>query len=359
MRVERWRWVLLLAPLAIGLLCLQAADAESGPKSDEEQSLYFSLPASNGYTASVSIQSPSGRSEESAFVNLVLSRRSQSALYSVTGTRIENQVRANFGPLGSLDLTYVDSGQTSKSQSVSFSGRFQFRGEHGYTQLSATSIRGSTSAPGPQPSVAFAPRSRPSDLGDRVLEARYGGPRGSLIFGASMSAPGQGRRRPEFIAIATESRGSMEILRAVSGTGANSDLRVSGAADSEIVVQPPSPFSGEAVLSRRAGQEPAWTGDLVAAFPGRQRVTMAGARFTARLVSPQAHASAFDQTPTTSAQAISGLLKSSASDVPSAAEGGAGRNDRCGALSEACGAAQAHFLLPGSPRRLATGILGP
>lgn len=348
MRFACPRWAVFCAPLAIGFLWLPVARAEdSGPKAVEEQALYFSLPATNSYKASVSIHSPSGRLEEPAFVDLVLSRPGQSALYSVKGRRIGTHVQASFGKLGTLDLTYAISDRPSEPESVSLVGLFQFRGEHGYTHVSANSIRGTTSAPRPQPSVISVRRARRSDLGDRVLEARYRGPRDSLIFDSSMSSTDRTSAKPEFIALALESRKSIEIIRVASGTGAKSALRISGAGDSEISVYPPSPFSGEATLTREPGEEPAWNGNLVAAFPGRKPVRMAGARFKARLISPQALASAFAQT-----HAEFGNTNTSASDVPSAAEEGASWDFRSPAPRREVRGGLGQFLLPRSPLSL-------
>jgi len=268
----------------------------------------FKLPASAGFTAAVDA---SGQT-----VVLTVERRLKHRLevvqYTVPGQVTTHEVSAEFGALGSIDVSFQPTGPAEQmappagcdgyyvpGQVGTFSGVIRFRGEGGFVSIDAARARGEAGA-SDRWSCGGGGR-RPGHPGGGVgrslgsaakrqeeAEAReYGhlsaSSRDGRFFRAVGGPDANGRYGPAFfLALSVERSAPMKIIRelALEDRGANFkfDERLRSAA-----VRPPAPFQGQARYQQAKGGAGRWSGSLRVLLPGAANVPLVGAGFTARL----------------------------------------------------------------------------
>jgi hypothetical protein len=256
----------------------------------------FSLRGSHGYQ--ISVVRRVERPEEPASKRLLLIEARHGGYevsYRARGIVTPRRIQVSFGRLGLVSVMFHPSSKTIKTREPcthdinlarrgAFVGRIVFRGERGYTSVTATRALG---AVGPVPVGAAADfplpikitcgRSEP-EAPPTYLDART--PHGSVEFTAIAANPP--RHSVLFLAATAEKRGDIDIYRAlycVAGAAAfvrDGDLR-------SATVSPPPPYTGAAAFRRNADGSTSWTGTLAVPFPGRGTVALTGAGFTATL----------------------------------------------------------------------------
>lgn len=257
----------------------------------------FRVRASNGYTLSIAgFSNPkTGRG-----VVFVWARNSRSAAFYVTkGVVTDTSIEATLGPVGSIDVDFVPTGEPRTEPSscddkpvTVDSGRYlgtvDFTGEEGYTEVHTSGGRGSVGAAlnlvcgAGVESEGFGGHS-PGAL----LRVRHRGER-RFQFEARKNSP---TRPARFSASISEKHGALFVSRAVgavAGPGAFAFDVPAGSAR----VDPPAPFAVGAAYERRPGGASGWRGNLSVDFPGRSdvRLTGSGARASlARAVQNPGH----------------------------------------------------------------------
>jgi hypothetical protein len=281
-----------VAPLAAATLLLAlpvaapAATAEDETKSNGYGA--FILQGTNGYRISViAIFQPGyGKSSD---IYLGVTGKGRRAVYLVPGVVTDTKIEADLGSLGEIDVTFRPSGKEGvahpkcapKRRAVykkgTYVGTIEFRGEEGYTQVSANRARFVH---------VLASVGCPYTVTDEVFEANLPGAslwarakQRGLELQANQNRPGKPVRVEASI---RERRGPIWIRREVTSTySADSfhfapDLRTA-------VLNPPAPFFGAGFFHRDAKPAGRWTGDLRVDFPGRSSVFLTGDRFRVSL----------------------------------------------------------------------------
>jgi hypothetical protein len=267
----------------------------------------FTLRASHGYRITVSADPTTGVRRPHRFVNLTVKGHGGTAEYSVHGTVTPTTIRANFGRLGKVSVRFEPSGRRRDvrvpkkctkerprvvtSRLGKFVGAIQFRGERGYTQVSAHSAYGGIGDP-----LADTPKELQCEF--QVSESQHkrelesvsldGSPPESQIsfsvfrlFGhlststASAKAPPARDGHYLFLAFVTEMVGKMSIHRS-SGSIGNSKDFVFDISLSSATVSPPFPFTGSGSFLRNADGSTSWTGTLAVPLPGLGSVGLTG-----------------------------------------------------------------------------------
>lgn len=285
------RPLLPVATLVLALALLFGAPAAAAEQESKANGFdAFFLKGSNGYRIFVFALFRPGYGESSD-VLVTVSREGQGASYFAPGVVTDKKVEADLGELGEIDVTFRPSGErgmVSRACAPSkvpyekgtYVGTIEFRGEEGYTQVSAERARFSPfvlagiGCPYTVTDEVFG-RDLPgarllarAKLGQRQLEVR-----------AHQNRPG---RRVRIQAALEERRGRISIGRLVTfAAPANAfhfapDLRTAA-------LDPPAPFSGTGFFRRDAKPAGRWTGNLSVDFPGRSDVPLTGERFHVNL----------------------------------------------------------------------------
>ena len=265
----------------------------------------FTLRASNGYRITVSADAE-GQTDE---VVLSVGGRGGDVRYSVPGKVTTSTIRAKFGKLGRVSVRFHPSGRERNvrvpkkcmkerpsvvtSRLGKFVGTIRFRGEHGYTQVSAHSALGGTGDP-----LTNTPRKLQCDFRESEAERERElesvsltgtPPRAGISFNASglfgdfPAVDGSGKALPPkgdrdlFLALATEKVGKMSILRSAGALGESQDL-VLGNDLTSATVDPPSPFTGSGSFLRNADGSTSWSGNLAVPLPGLGTVDLTGGK---------------------------------------------------------------------------------
>jgi hypothetical protein len=279
----------LLAILAGALLAPAPAVATD---SDLKHMAVLKLRASNGY--SVLVLASSERADGRGQVGLIFFGKRGVVTYGAPATITASRFEADLGALGQIALDVAPTGveETMRSrcgdepESFSFepqaySGSFEFRGEEGFAEVSATSPRDYTRF---LFDLGCGVSGSGETGGDGIPGARLRlhfrkGPTG-LNLQANKNRP---RARTRFQAEIHEKRDGIVISREVQlhfGPGAFSYDPSLGTA----TLAPPTPFSGRASFHRGAGPANHWTGNLALDFPGRSDVPLTGTGIGATLV---------------------------------------------------------------------------
>jgi hypothetical protein len=225
--------------------------------------------------------------------------------YTAPGTVSEEEMRARFGSLGSVDVHFEASGQIREAVNYcdsthptvavrlgSFIGKIDFHGERGYTSVdtgrAAGGVGNDLALPG-EPEDASC--QSVAAEGEVVQTARFtsleaAAPRSHVYFSAIATTEVEGASSPatSHVLLAAGSNvkeGKMEIRRLVAAEGPSSDFSFDGGLDSATVA-PPSPFRGTARFDKDAGGSSSWTGSLKVPIPGLGTVDLAGAGFRTR-----------------------------------------------------------------------------
>jgi hypothetical protein len=263
---------------------------------------FFKLEASHGY--SVLVLAESRKDYKQGEIFLVARGKGGVVLYATSAEVTDTKIKADLGALGRIDVEFQPSGakgsKACEGEEIpydkgSYVGTIEFHGEEGYTDLSATRARFTL-----EPLInslcggftIFQESSSPH-LPGAGLNAKARLRNGSIALKASQNHPGA---RVSVRAEIKEKRGEVQLLREVGlsypASAFHFDPKLRSAS-----LNPPAPFSGSAVFHRHAKPANRWTGSLSVDFPGRSNVSLAGARFRARLyptrfirrtVSPQA-----------------------------------------------------------------------
>jgi hypothetical protein len=257
---------------------------------DLKGSAIFKVEASNGYT--ILGFAASERLDGRTDIGLSVSKGNSGATYVAPAVVTPTRVEVDLGNLGRISLAVEPSGvkRTLRSRCGGdpvtvepdvYRGRFEFRGEEGYTEAHATTLPEYT---------RFLP-----DL--ICVGPGRGGVSGPDLPGAQLTMRrGHGHRRVELKVNKNrssartrlevevhEKRGRMEIARGAA-------LWTAGGAFTydpllrTATLAPAPPFSGEAAFHRNAAPASRWTGDLAVDLPGRSDVTLTGIGARATLI---------------------------------------------------------------------------
>ncbi len=265
-------------------------------------SLEFSLHASNGYRITVSGDPGDGSRQ----VRLIAVGPAGTAEYSSEGVVTATTLSASFGHLGKVAVRFRPSGavrrvkvskrclkdrpRTVTSRQGSFLGAIKFRGERGYTKVSARRAQGGLGDP-----LANTPKKlgcefreskaeRKRELESVSLDASPPGAGVSftgfrLFGGSSRRGPRSGSppsgNRYLFLASAIERAEGMSVTRYTGAIGGSSDF-VFDDALTTAEVTPPGPFTGSGNFRRNADGSTSWTGTLSVPLPGLGTVRLTG-----------------------------------------------------------------------------------
>lgn len=282
----------VVSALGVGLVLPGVA---AGEEVEEPQPVTFTLKASNGYqlTALTDIASRPGEGA----IGIFLGGRHGLAYYLLPAEVTRQTIEAKLGRLGRVSVNRVVSdrmktvprgcrpGRTKRVRAQYYEGTIEFRGEEGFTELSAAR------AP-----IQFVPRdcfgreggggggrSKQNELpGARLDVERDRGDDQRIEFTATQRRPGA---RTGVSAEITEDRGRMYVHRA-AWTWAGADALMYDNLLRTATARPPAPFSGHGTYRRNARPANQWTGNLTVDFPGRPGVRLTGRGFDASLEHP-------------------------------------------------------------------------
>jgi hypothetical protein len=288
-------------------LALAVPAAAQGAE-DEYKVMSFSVKGTNGYTLkAISSPPPQGpdaaleeeESEGMGGLGLWLEHgRLEGATYALEARVTATTIEAVLPGIADISLTRVPTGKSKtlhanctadeklrgKTQLDRFVGTIEFHGEEGFTEVEATSARGTYGSVCPIPEGgAPAGKQLPGAFlsAEREVDDSY-----QADFGAIRRRPGA----PTAIyAELMEHRGEVEIHRfqeVLTPAGAFSFGGGLGAA----TVKPPAPFAGFAHFKARSGASEratgTWTGNLTVDLPGHADIPLTGPGFRAQLFHP-------------------------------------------------------------------------
>jgi hypothetical protein len=264
--------------------------------------LEFTLEGSNGYKITVSGDPGGGRDS----VQLSADSHSGEAVYLTSGKVSANRIEARFGKLGAVSVQFRPSGRQRRvkvpgkcfprrppmvsSRLGSFVGRIEFRGEQGYTRVSASGADGGVGDPLTNTPSKISCDTRESagerkrELESISLEAASPSPEvsfsasrlfGHRSLGDLLGEPVAADDDYLFLAASAEREGRMLIFRSTGALGGPKEFSFDDALTS-ATVRPPAPFTGTGSFLRNADGSTSWTGDLAASLPGLGAVDLTG-----------------------------------------------------------------------------------
>lgn len=281
--------------LACALVALAASAPVAAAKSSftvKPKSLHLSasLPATNGYAASI-------RTSGHRQVVLTFSQGSYQITYKTLGRVTRRGISADFGRLGSVSLRFRDKrpprklplpflvreckGRKSVEERGVFLGNVRFRGERGFTRVKAQRVKGrvvrSYRRICREPAWLSARASRADEFESYVVSAvaREGNSKRSFLvlesgeIGLAVDVASL-EERVDDVAIA---KAAFALDESVFHLGPPGKWPV------EVKVVPAWPFAGSATYLAEAGKRPTWTGSLGVRFPGSGQVSVAGPEF--------------------------------------------------------------------------------
>lgn len=208
--------------------------------------------------------------------------------YSAPGKATAKRLKANLGKLGTIDLRFKArktkrqrprgcTGTPNKVTRGVWRGRLRFKGEHGYTKVNLTKLRGTVLKPG---------NLRCDDDGGgpvgparaSLVVTRGNIDRGTMLTVSKADRP---NASPQFYVTHSEKAGKVSINRTASYNGRPAEFTYTTPAPSgEADVRPKGPFSG---VGRYRGLD-SWGGNLRVKLAGAKgRVPLTGAGFHASL----------------------------------------------------------------------------
>jgi hypothetical protein len=262
----------------------------------------FELPANNGLRAHVE--------NSSEGITLILERKGYYASYKVDGEATEAGVKAQFGMLGRIDVTFEPTeteldgpkgckGPPSRLSQGRFVGTIEFTGEQEYVRIATSEVEGMLNVW--RESEWHCPRRKPSanrPAGQRtanVLTFKRPHPKkepASLValdhpcrcfFAAFAERTRRGRGWTDFVGAKFEEREGMEISRVLSAPARPADF-VFDHARGTARVSPPPPFSGHATFRRRPHARDLWRSTIRFPLLGSDPLGIRGPGVRARLV---------------------------------------------------------------------------
>jgi hypothetical protein len=289
---------LLVPALAIValLLAVPGATAATNPEPDPA-AIEFALEADNGMFVNVE-----GFDES---ITLSIGNIGSVVAYGVEGESTEAGLKAQFGKLGLVDVTFEPTktlenskppkqckGEPWTSREGRFVGTIQFAGEREYVRVDATRAKGRMDvtpewqcpgggwrahlpdAPPPKP------RARPEAKPDiATLTARSRQCRCGLVTFALLGRKGKGSSF--FFGSQIENREGMEIERGTYTKAAPAAFTFNHKAGTARL-DPPHPFTGTATFKRRPGRD-LWRSTLRVPLLGADPLSLRGGGFRARL----------------------------------------------------------------------------
>jgi hypothetical protein len=266
----------------------------------------FTLRGSNGYKITVSAD-PEGRSDE---VKLSAAGRLGSAEYTAQGKVTPTTIEARFGRLGSVSVRFEPSGRERNvriprkcmkerprvvtSRLGRFVGTIKFRGERGYTEVSAHSAQGGigdplADTPNRHPRCDFHESEAERELELESVSLHGSPPDGRIQFSAlrlfgnfpqllasNVPQPPKGNRYL-FLVLVGEKAGPVSIIRSAGALGESQDFSFDESLTS-ATVHPPFPFTGTGSFLRNADGSTNWTGTLAVPLPGLGTVLLTGGK---------------------------------------------------------------------------------
>jgi len=238
------------------------------------------------YLVFVGMEGPGNR------LSLLVVRDGASADYSTKPHFEGRSVKARFGRMGSLDLTFTPSpGKVHRCGSIVqaegiFTGDFEFTGEHRYIDLDIHRIRGEHTTAGScaESDHASSRRARVAPAAAEkqgvTLQARTRGPWPL----DTLTATGEwGLHGFEGVVAGFrwERREGLEVIRGAQ-IGIGRDRFRWDVQDGTATLRPAAPFTGSATFSRADGK-PRWSGSLRVPILGGRPLALAGQRFEAHL----------------------------------------------------------------------------
>jgi hypothetical protein len=275
-----------LVPFLVVLAALAAMAPSAGAAAPQRAFVF--LVHTDGFLVQGKSELGSGR------VRLLLDRRGEVAAYNVKARIGAGTVRARFGRLGSLDLSFT----LRRGQGVAgcgwrrgtFRGAIDFHGEHHYADVDAdhaggwfqTSCgrgSGGLELDGTLAATAMATASRAGQVAEtgvrlKGLTSFHPPYRFFEVFTESRPA---GVRVP-FAAFTAEHREGMLIDRGAEAYGGADDFRWDLGAGT-ATIEPPVPFTGRAFFRREPGGGSRWWGSLRAPILGGRPMRVTGADF--------------------------------------------------------------------------------
>lgn len=281
------------AALVVALCAL--APAAWAADEEEEVSAQFAVPGTHGYKilvfgARFAENEIEGREGPGEVVLYVAKGQHRIAFYQTTAIVTETSFEADLGALGRIDLDLVKTGKRGKARAplgacdgdvipyekTTYHGTFEFHGEEGFTEASATRIPVS-----PQPWIDLICANHyevdreklGSDaLGANLSVKRKFGAHDLVGFELTKDRPG-GRTLAR--AATTEERDGIAISRLVEVVVGAGSFRYDGSLD-RATVRLPGPFTGSATFRRHAKPRNGFLGKLTVDLPGRADVPLAG-----------------------------------------------------------------------------------
>lgn len=285
-----------LAILAL-LAAAPAATAATNPEPDPAL-IEFELDGSNGLYAHV-------EGFDDSITLSIGNRRGGAVSYEVEGESTEAGLKAQFGKLGLVEVTFEPTKTLDESKPPKqckgepwthseglFTGTIQFTGEREYVRVDATRAKGRMNVtpewkcperegpvrlPDGPPS---RPRAKPESKADiATFSARSRQCRCGLSSFALRGRKGKGSSF--FFATKVENREGMKIERATyakAGPAAFTFNHKAGTAR----LDPPHPFTGTATFKRRPGRD-LWRSTLRVPLLGADPISLRGRGFRARL----------------------------------------------------------------------------
>jgi hypothetical protein len=284
----RWRSVPLLA-LMVALLAPACAAAEL----PDRQVLQFQLPASNGYTVQVKTEGAL------AHVSVWRGKREFATTYDVGDSVNGSAIDADLGSLGRIQVSFNPSGRLRTVQAGNsdcrlprqlgtFTGTILFRGENGYSSVSASAASG-MAGPAARGGCGGARISSgtPSPRERRAVERAWAVNDATLTNNSPVSQKTPGSTLllasteggvAHYFAYQIELPGPhLSIFRRAGVTTARSTFAYTHTMRA-VTIAPPAPFSGEATYSARRHR---LSGDLTVQFPGLPPQPLTGPTFKA------------------------------------------------------------------------------
>jgi hypothetical protein len=316
----------LVPALAAGLVLAlgpAAASAAAKPEELRETTATLNLRGSHGYAISIEGFAVDGAPSEVSLT--VRGAHETEAEYSVPATVSTQRLEANFGRFGRVSVRFTGGPPHRRSRNKgcnlerestrrgSFAGTIRFRGEEGFTTVSASRARGSVvrtidalcphAKPAP-PRRGRAPLSAPDEdtLHTTVIEAGRKEPDGGTGF-FYISSNGVFNGEPERGAVGLasaetfERRGRIEIERRGTFEMPARSLAVEepAAGVQAAMLAPPSPLAGSAEYSKEADEPAIWSGDLRVSLPGAESLSLAGPGFESLLCQGEEDSKAFER----------------------------------------------------------------
>ncbi|MEZ5078178.1 MAG: hypothetical protein R2725_12140 [Solirubrobacterales bacterium] len=291
---------LVLTLALAGLLAGGTASALAATE-DEPHSAWveLDLPANHGLDAH--LEALNGE------VTLELEKRHRYASYTVDGESTEAGLKARFGELGSIDLTFTPTetrkvkppkgcvGEPSESHRGVFTGTVDFTGEREFVRIETTEVEGTMDVIRESewrcPKRNGPKRSRPPSRDPRTRAGTKREPatlwavdrRCGCYFGAVALRNRRGRGLTNLFGGTFEKREGMAIYRA-TGTRARAATFTFDHKAGTARVRPPSPFRGGGFFKRRPHKRDIWRGTIRVPVLGADPVVIGGRTVRARLV---------------------------------------------------------------------------